>query len=97
MSANPLSQAANKSQTSPMPSPSESSWSWLAISGQLSIEFTIPSPSLSVNTAPVGSLLQDVVRTIHIKMYNDFKKVVFIILGLGMSSKRKLHQKIIYK
>jgi len=30
-------------------------------------------------------------------MYNNFKKVVFIILGLGVLSKRKLHQKIISK
>ena len=35
------------SQTSPIPSSSRSDWSGFAVSGQLSSEFLIPSPSLS--------------------------------------------------
>jgi len=53
----------------------------LAISGQLSSESIMPSPSESIDTAPIGSVLQEVAIPIMIKMHNNRKKVVFIILN----------------
>jgi len=71
-----VSVSSVESQTSPIPSPSESSWFGFAISGQLSLESIIESPSASMIAVSVASSTQDMEIPIHRHKHVNLKKGV---------------------